>query len=174
MTFERTDGMTMPGKEQFALYGMQVEIPNDWRVEFNPKGGRNKGDVVFHSPRGNRIFVSWGPLYDAMKRFKTLEEQRDSSISRVKKGPDVRSLSVSEMREDKIRGHRALVSHVSASVKAGFMARTAAEKDLWSIHFYCPNLSRYYVLYSLLRTPDEFENFGAIFNSVAKSLSCHP
>ena len=162
------------GKEPFALYGFQVEIPDNWRVEFNPKGSRKKGDIVFQSPQGNRIFVSWGPLDSAQKRFKTLDEQRDSSIARVKKGPDVKSLNVTDSREELIGGHRALISHVSASVKAGFMARNAAEKDLWSVHFYCPNLSRYYVIYSLLRAPDEFENFSSLFNSMAKSFNCHP
>jgi hypothetical protein len=49
-------------REVFAVYGFGLRIPNDWRVEFNPKGDRIKGDVAFHTPKKNRIFISWGPL----------------------------------------------------------------------------------------------------------------
>jgi hypothetical protein len=45
-------------------------------VEFNPKGDRIKGDVAFHTPKKNRIFISWGPLEEANKRFKTVQERR--------------------------------------------------------------------------------------------------
>ena len=74
----------------------------------NPKDSRRKGDVAFHSPKGNRFFVSWGILEDANKRFKSLDEHRDKSIKQVSKGPDVAKVDIADSREDQISGHRAL------------------------------------------------------------------
>ncbi|MDA4130691.1 MAG: hypothetical protein OK457_07960 [Thaumarchaeota archaeon] len=162
------------GKEKFAMYGLEVEIPADWRVEFNPKGNRKKGDVVFQTPKGNRFFVSWGPLEEAQKRFKTLEEHRDYGIKRVKKGPDVRSVDVTDLSEIQIGGHRALVSHVAAKLQRGMMSRGVSNRDIWSVHFHCPNSSRYYVIYSMQRDAEEFEDIGIIFSDLARTVSCHP
>jgi len=162
------------GKEKFALYGIELEIPGDWRVEFNPKGTRKKADVVFQSPEGNRFFVSWGPLSDAQRKFKTLEEHRDFGIQRVKKGPDVKSVEVSDLRELSVDGHRALLSHVDAKIQRGMMSRGFSRRDIWSIHFYCPEMSRYYVVYSMQRNADEFEDLSSIFRSLADGMKCHP
>ena len=105
-----------------------MEIPSDWRVEFNPKGSRRKADVVFQSPQGNRFFVSWGPLDEALKRFKTLEAHRDYGIQRVKKGPDVRSFDVSDLNELQNQRHKALLSHVNAKIQRGMMSRGVSQE----------------------------------------------
>ncbi|HYB03676.1 MAG TPA: hypothetical protein VED17_04395 [Nitrososphaerales archaeon] len=162
------------GKEKFAVYGIEVEIPADWRVEFNPKTTRRKADVVFQSPHGNRFFISWGPLEDARKKFKTLEEHRDYGIKRIQKGPDVRSSEVTDLVELQIGGHRALMSHVTAKLQRGMMSRGTSTREIWSIHFHCPNTSRYYVVYSMQRESDEFEDLSAIFRELAASMKCHP
>lgn len=159
--------------EKFAIYGFEIKIPSDWRVEINPKTTREHGDVAFHSKKGNRIFVSWGALEGATKRFKSLEAQRDSSIERIRKGPDVTGVEVSDLRETLIGGHRALISHVKASLKSGFMSKTVQQREVWSLHTHCPNISRFYVVYSMTRDPLEFENFPSVFNNVSGSLVCH-
>ena len=171
---ETENAVQIVGKEKFAVYGLELEIPSDWRVEFNPKGTRKKADVVFQSPQGNTFFVSWGPLSDAERKFKTLEEHRDFGIQRVKKGPDVRSIQVSDLKELQVDGHRALLSHVDAKLQRGMMGRGVSRRDIWSIHFYCPNTSRYYVVYSMQRDADEFDDLSSIFRDLAASIKCHP
>ena len=170
-----TEDFTAPpvSKERFALYGLELQIPSNFRVEVNPKGSRAKGDIVFQSPRGNRFFVSWGPLDAATKRFKTLEEHRDANIKRVQKGPDVKSIEVTDLNEINVGGHRALTSHVSAQVRQGMMSRGVAKREIWSIHFYCEPSSRYYVVYCMERDQGEFEDIKSAFNAIANSVSCH-
>jgi len=165
---------TIAGKESFALYGFQVEIPDNWRVEVNQKSTRQKGDVAFQSQGGNRIFVSWGPLDQAMKRFKSLEEHRDNSVKQIKESPDVKTVGVQESTEVMIGDHRSLVTHVSASVKKGMMSKATNDRDMWSVHFYCPNTSRYYVMYNMIRDITEFPDFSLVFNTISRSMTCHP
>jgi hypothetical protein len=157
----------------FAVYGFQVEVPENWRVEMNPKGSQKKGDVAFHSLKGNRFFISWGLLEDATKRFKSLDEQRDTSIKQVKRGPDVTKIDVGSQREEEVSGHRTLVTHVTATVKGGFLSRAVAEKDMWSAHLYCPEQGRFYVIYCLLRDKDEYGDIAPVFDKMIKSFSCH-
>src|SRR3989442_6642503 len=73
--------------EKFSAYGFQVEIPEDWRIEFNAKNSRQRGDVAFHSPKNNVFFVSWGKLEDAQRRVWTLGEVQGECIKRVRSGP---------------------------------------------------------------------------------------
>lgn len=169
MTQEAADN----GSEKFALYGFELSLPKTWRVEFNPRGRREKGDVVFHTPKRNRIFISWGPLADANKRFKSLEEQRDWGVSDLKKAQNVRDLTIEQSRETEICGHRALLTQLSASVGGGFLARKVAKRGTISLYFYCPVGARYYVAYSLLNVPDEYADFPGIFTSVTGSMVCH-
>jgi hypothetical protein len=159
--------------EKFSIYGFEIMMPNDWLVELNPKSTRKMGDVAFQSQKGNRVFVSWGSLEET-KKFKTLEEHRDASLRQVKKGSDVKSAEISDLREIQIGGHRALVSHLTAEVRMGMTGRNIAGRDIWSIHLHCPNSSRYYVLFSMERDPQEFENLSSVFDSLAKTMVCHP
>lgn len=155
------------------MYGFELKIPGDWRVEVNPKSTREKGDVAFHSKLGNRFFLTWGNLAVVEKRFNSLEEQRDKSIKQMKSGSDVKSVEVPDSHEEQIAGHKALFSHVRADVKAGMFSRVSSARDMWSVHLYCPDRSRYYVLYCLLRDPKEYEDFGGVFTSMARSFTCH-
>lgn len=163
-----------PQQEKFAMYGFELKIPNDWRVEVNPKSTREKGDVAFHSKAGNRFFVTWGNLSNVESRFKSLEEHRDKNVKQIRSGPDVKSVDIAESHDEQISGHRALFSHVTADVKAGMFSRGSYEREMWSIHLYCPEQSRYYVVYCLLRDPKEYPDFAYVFNSMARSLACHP
>jgi hypothetical protein len=160
-------------QEKFAMYGFEVKIPSDWRVEVNPKSTREKGDVAFHSKLGNRFFVTWGKLSNVEGRFKSLEEHRDKNVKQIRSGPDVKNVNISDSHEEQILGHRALFSHVTADVKAGMFSRNSYEREMWSIHLYCPERSRYYVVYSLLRDPKEYSDFATTFNSMGRSLVCH-
>jgi hypothetical protein len=160
-------------QEKFAMYGFEVKIPSDWRVEVNPKSTREKGDVAFHSKLGNRFFLTWGNLANVEGRFKSLEEHRDKNVKQIRSGPDVKNVNVTDSHEEQILGHKALFSHVTADVKAGMFSRGSYEREMWSIHLYCPDRSRYYVVYSLLRDPKEYGDFAGVFNSMGRSLRCH-
>lgn len=163
----------MSQQEKFALYGFEIKVPNDWRVEVNPKSTREKGDVAFHSKQGNRFFLTWGDLAKVEGRFKSLEEHRDKNVKQIRSGPDVKNVEVADSHEEQIAGHRALFSHVTADVKAGMFARGSYEREMLSAHMYCTDRSRYYVIYCLLRDPKEYEDFSGVFNSMARSFVCH-
>lgn len=155
------------------MYGIEVKIPNDWRIEVNSKSTREGGDVAFHSKLGNRFFLTWGNLGNVEKRFKTLDEHRDKNVRQLSRGPDVKEVKIAGSHEERILGHRSLLTYVLIDVKVGMISRRTYERELLSAHLHCPNSSRYYVVYCLLRDPTEYEDFPAVFNSVARSLVCH-
>lgn len=166
-------GMDSVQTEVFAVYGFKLRVPDEWRVEFNPKGSREKGDVAFHSPKKNRIFISWGVLEEANKRFKTIEEQRDWGVQQMKKARDIRDAEVSDSKTIQVCGHRALVSQVTARGGGGFLSPKRPDRVVSSMYLYCPNRSRFYILYSSPNYPDEYADFPKLFERVAQSLVCH-
>jgi len=168
---QNQDGGT--STELFALYGFELKIPQNWRVELDPKATRELGDVAFHTPKKNRIFVSWGPLEKAEKRFKTLEEHREWTLSELKKARGVKALSIASSGETRICGHRALIAQVSASLGGGIMAPPQSVREMSSAFFYCPDGARYYVIYTQLKFPDEYPNFPEVFDSLVDSMMCH-
>ncbi len=160
-------------REYFALYGFALGIPKEWRVEFNPKGTRAKGDVVFHAPDATKVFVSWGPLDEAKKRFKTVEDQRDWGIANLAKSRGISSVSTTEKKESVICGHRALTTRIVASVGGGLLTRKQPDQGSDSVYLHCPESSRYYVIYSVPQPSGGATGFSALFDSVAQSLVCH-
>jgi hypothetical protein len=161
------------GFEVFAIYGFRLKFPETWRVEFNPKGTRDKGDVALHSPKRNKLFVSWGPLAEAIKRFGSIENQRDWGITVLEKTRGVQSVSVTESREVLLCGHRALATNLVISAGMGFRGRVRLDKQMNSVHLHCPNTSRYYVIYNDVNIPDEYAEFPKLFDRVIGSFRCH-
>jgi hypothetical protein len=100
----------MPDFESFCVYGFHTVYPNTWRVEFDPKSNRSKGDVVFKSPEKDNIFLSWGPLEKAENRFSDPEGHLKYSIDRIKKNTRVGGVEVARKNDLEIHSHKALVS----------------------------------------------------------------
>ena len=162
-----------PGGEIFALYGFKLKTSGDWEVELNPKGSRAKGDAVFHTPKGNKVYVSWGPLQEVTKRFKSIEEHRDWGMKALKKSRGVQSVAATEEEESTVCGHRALVTRVTISVISGFMMRKQADRSVSSVYLYCPDRSKYFIIYTLIDFPDEYGGFQTTFDSTVRSFTCH-
>ena len=61
--------MSKPEFETFSVYSFSIDYPPVCRVEFNPKSRREAGDIVFHFPDKEKLFLSWGNLEKAQKKF---------------------------------------------------------------------------------------------------------
>jgi hypothetical protein len=48
--------------EKFSVYNFSLDYPPVCRIEFNPKSRHESGDVVFHFPDKEKVFVTWGSL----------------------------------------------------------------------------------------------------------------
>ena len=64
--------MAKEGFETFSVYNFSVDYPAVCRIEFNPKSRREAGDIVFHFPDREKVFLTWGKLEDAQKKFPTV------------------------------------------------------------------------------------------------------
>lgn len=160
--------------EKFAAYGFELGIPDDWRIEFNSKNTRERGDVAFHSSRNNVFFVSWGKLEEAQRRFRSLEEHRDETIKRIRQNPNIQRAEVIRSIRQEVSGHDGLVSEVVAQRRRVFLGKDQPAHSVLSIHFYCPDTSRYYVAYWHIKVEDEYPDAMAKFVSIAESMGCHP
>jgi hypothetical protein len=161
--------------ERFSAYGLGVDVPDDWRIEFNPKSTREKGDVAFHSPHDNAFFVSWGKLDDAQRRFETLEQQRDESVKRVKGNPNIAVAKVELSSNEMINGHRGVLSKmVTQRRRGGMMSRSQdPPHEVWTAHLHCPQSSRYYVVYWDIRDGEEYPDVEGRFRALVRSFVCH-
>ena len=163
-----------PKYELLAMYGFSANYPNNARLELNPKTRREKGDVVFHLEEGFKVFLSWGNLEDARKRYATAAAQASASIERSVKSTRAKLDGTPEMKNLKIQGHDATYTHARMFVERGgfpFGSRRVTQ-DSHSMHLQCDESGRYYVLYAFAR-PETSEQVGKIIEPIMLSLKCH-
>ncbi len=159
--------------ERFAVYGFHLDIPDDWRVEFNPKSNRSEGDVAFHSPKNNILFVSWGKLEDAKKRYASLEAHRDDTVKRIRKSPNITDAKLSKSERVVVSGHDGLRSEVTVQQTRGIIGRRQLAHDVMSVHFYCEETGRFYVVHWDITVADEYPDAAKTLSSLVASVACH-
>ena len=161
--------------EKFSVYNFSIEYPPVCRVEFNPKSRREAGDIVFHFPDREKIFLSWGNLDKAEKKFESAEKQAEHSLQVVKKSGNVRKMEKLQSDTMTLNSHKAAYNRVRLDEQpAGlFMGKRTVPHDAFSIHLHCDKSSRYFVIYTML-SPRAPEDFGdAIFKVMVNSFKCH-
>jgi hypothetical protein len=163
-----------PEYEALAMYGFSVNYPNNARLELNPKTRREKGDIVLHLEEGLKVFLSWGSLEDARKRYATAAAQASASIEHSVKNTRAKLDGTPEIKNLKIQGHDATYTHARMFVERGgfpFGSRRVTQ-DSHSMHLQCDESGRYYVVYAFAR-PETSEQVGKIVEPIMLSLKCH-
>ena len=89
-----------------------MDYPEVCTIEFNPKSMKQRGDVVFHFPDREKMFVSWGKLDVAQKKFATVEEQAEKSLKAASKSAQTKTMERVKQDSMKINSHKAVYNHV--------------------------------------------------------------
>ena len=167
--------MTDDNFERFSVYNFSIDYPPVCRVEFNPKSRREAGDIVFHFPDKEKVFLSWGDLEKAEKKFATAEKQAEHSLQVVKKSGNVKKMEKLSSDSLTLNSHTAAYNRVRLDEQSAglFPGKKTVPHEAYSIHLHCDKSSRYFVVYTML-SPRAPEDFGdAIFMVMAKSFKCH-
>ncbi len=162
--------------ENFNIYGFALDYPEECRVEFNSKGRRESGDVVFHLPDKVdrvRIFLSWGDLEKVSKRFQSTEEHADFSLDAMKKGKNVKNFERVSRDTLSLHGHKSTVNKVKFDERSvGLTGSKNIPREAFSLHVHCDKTNRYFVLYTM--TPSNSERkYDRIMDSMRTSFNCH-
>jgi hypothetical protein len=162
------------GFETFSVYRFSVDYPAVCRIEFNPKSKREAGDVAFHFPDREKVFLSWGKLEDARKRFATSEDHAEHSLEVTRKSRQVKNFErvnqdSLEVNSHKAAYNRAKMEELSASFLGGGRGK---KREALSLHLHCERSSRYFVMYTLL-SPNAPEDFADLFLDMVHSFRCH-
>lgn len=160
--------------DKFSVYGFSIEYPAVCRVEFNPKSLRDTGDVVFHFPDREKLFVSWGRLERAEKKFPTVEAHAEHSITAVSKSRTVKNAEKLEQGSIEINSHKAAYTRMRLTeMQPGFFpGKKTVTRETHSVHLHCGESSRYFVIYSYLSSNAPKE-FGDLVKTMAYSFKCH-
>jgi hypothetical protein len=166
----------VPEFESFCVYGFHTVYPNTWKVEFDPKSDRLKGDVVFKSPERDNIFLSWGSLEKAKKRFSNPEGHLKYSIDRIKKNTRVSGVDIAKKRDFEVSSHKALVSLLKVTFSSPsivpFKKVQGEVQEIRAMHLHCEDTGRYYVIFGQV-TMDKSKEHEEIFSKMIESFGCH-
>ena len=162
--------------EPFCLYGFCVNYPITWKVEIDPLSNRNKGNVAFKSPKNTYIFVSWGSLKKARKSYSSIDEHVNGVLRDIKKSQGVKKVELILSKPIEINTHKAKLTHVKLILSRfsilPFIKTKKSEQEIRSLHLYCDDSERYFVIYGTT-TPEKSDEQGDIFMSMIKSFQCH-
>jgi hypothetical protein len=160
--------------ERFSVYNFSIDYPSVCRVEFNPKSRREGGDVVFHFPDKEKVFLSWGDLEKAQKRFATVEEQAEHGVKNISKSGQVKNIERIKKDTIDVNSHKAAYNRIKLNQTAGgfFGGGKSVPHAGYSVHLQCENTSRYFVIYALL-SPNAPEDFGDLMQVMIDSFKCH-
>jgi hypothetical protein len=162
--------------EKFSAYKFSIGYPLVCRLEFSPKSRREAGDVVFHFPDREKIFISWGKLEDAQKKYPTLDGQAEHTIEVMKKNANPKTFERLAQDSLNIHSHKAAYNHARFDGYIGggglLPRRKTVRKEMLSVHLRCENGSRYFVIYSTpsINAPKDFSD---LFLSMVKTFECH-
>lgn len=160
------------GYERLEAYGFGMDYPSDCVIEFNPKSKRNQGDIALKSPRGYKLFLSWGEL-EKVKKLNGVDAHADYSIGRIKGS---REAKIVDVRKDSftINGHRAAFRDANLElVKRGvFFNTTKTPQRVRSFHLHCDVTTRYFVIYGPVGSEKQDEQ-SEVINRMVKSFVCH-
>jgi hypothetical protein len=152
-----------------------MEYPSVCRFEFNPKTKREKGDIVIHFPDREKIFVSWGQLSLVTKKYPTAEAFANHGIKSMAKSRNIAKSDKIEEKPMTVNSHNATYNKVQFHESVGmslFGKGRTNVRTTCSAHLYCPESSRYFVIYALL-TPNAPEDFDKLFLEMVDSFRCH-
>jgi hypothetical protein len=161
------------GFEQFSVYKFSMDYPAVCRIEFNPKSRREAGDIVFHFPDREKLYLSWGKLEDAQKKFATSREHAEHSLEIAKKSRQVKGFERIRQESLEVSSHKAEYNHAKMEeLSASPFRSRSTKREALSLHLHCEPSSRYFVIYALLspNAPDDFED---LFLDMVRSFKCH-
>jgi hypothetical protein len=161
--------------EHFSVYRFSMDYPTVCRFEFNPKTKREKGDIVIHFPDKEKVFISWGDLANVTKKYQSANDFANHSIKSMAKSRNVSKTDRIDEKSLTVNSHQAFYNKVQFHETAamGFFSKGRTNvRTTCSVHLYCPNSSRYFVVYALL-TPNAPEDFDKLFLEMVDSFRCH-
>ncbi len=160
--------------ENFSMYGFSIDYPKVCSIQFNPKLKREVGDMLFLFPDKEKIYLTWGELERAQKKFPTVSEHADHSLERIRKSGTVRGLETISRDLLTINSHHAAYNRVKLEeIAGGFLpTKKAMQREGYSVHLHCDQSSRYFVIYSMLSSQGPGD-FGELFKWMVNSFKCH-
>jgi hypothetical protein len=159
--------------ERFSIYKISIDYPSVSWVELNPRSRRERGDIVFHFPEREKIFLSWGNLEDARRKFPTIEDHAEHGIEDVRKNAHVKNVERVAHDSLEVNSHEAVYNYIRLNQPIGLLpGKRIICRDALLVHLRCPELSRFFVIFALLRAAAP-EHFSELFLSMTKTLECH-
>jgi len=162
--------------DRLSIFGFEADYPKDWRVELKPESDRNRGNLAFHSPTKDNMFISWEILERVQKRYSSLAEQVNGVLENIKKSRGVKSVEVLERKELEINGHKGVFTHLKVtSIHAiFFFKKRVILQELWSLNVYCEQTARFFALYGMSSSDERSLQQANIFKHMQKTFKCHP
>lgn len=162
----------------FSVYNLKIDYPSSWRVKLKEKSSLARGHVAFLAPDGNRgIFLTWGELHEARKKFRNPREQAENSLRKMRKdrpyGED--SLKILDQRELEVNGHKGFMNHMHLkSLRFGAIPLFARPtfREIYAVFLHCEESQRFFVIVGDFK-PDESDDSWRSLNCCLKSFNCH-
>jgi hypothetical protein len=159
--------------DRFSLYGVSIDHPVTWKVMMDSRTERTNGTIAFQSPDKVTVFLAWGPLEEAKKKYSSPKEQAEEDLIGMEKRRRVKKVKIIETKQVKINRHEATFEHIEVTYsRSNVISFRTYQEELHSLYLHCSPSKKYFVIY--VRTkPEVSPEYGGILEKMSKSLKCH-
>ena len=159
--------------ERLTLYGFSLIYPKGWVVSIDEKSSREDGSLRIRLGTEAMINVVWGPLDKIKEKLPSPKDHAEYALKRIKREGDVMKVKLLSVERADTDLHEAYIAHSRVTrVFGAFLIYKYIEQEMLSLHVYCEESGRFFVVYGITG-PSIFPEYEDILRKILLSFRCH-
>jgi len=162
-----------PEFERLTLYGFSLMYPKDWVVSIDEKSSRKSGFLRIRVGTEAMINVVWGPLEKMKEKLPSPKDHAEYALKRIKREGDVTDVELLSVERADTDLHEAYIAHSKVTrIFGAFLMYKYIEQEMLSLHVYCEESGRFFVVYGITG-PTLFPEYEETIRKILLSFRCH-
>ena len=165
--------MESPEFERLTLYGFSLMYPKDWVISIDEKSSRESGFLRIRLGTEAMINVVWGPLEKMKEKLPSPKDHAEYALKRIKREGDVMKVKLLSVERADTDLHEAYIAHSKVTrVFGAFLMYKYIEQEMLSLHVYCEESGRFFVVYGITGST-LFPEYEETIRKILLSFRCH-
>ena len=159
--------------ERLTLYGFSLIYPKDWVVSIDEKSSREDGLLRIRFGNEATVNIVWGPLEKIKSKLPSPKEHAEYALKRIRREGDVVRAELLSVDRVDTELHEAYIAHSRIAREFGaFLMRRYTVQEMLSLHVYCEESGRFFVVYGITGQT-LFPEYEDTIRKILLSFRCH-
>ena len=153
----------------FQIYGLQLDIPKEYKIILWKDSVFYEGTVEIHADASNMIKLDWNDLTKVLQKYSSPEEFFRENIERIKEDPDIIEPKLETYSWSGDPDHDYYFHKLSYKAVRKFPRKEISDYII-GLGIFCKNSNRFILLQ--YRPPEKSPDLGEKAFEIIKSFKC--